>query len=350
MRYDDLDADPGRRVRDRVYGDVRRDTNRGGRVALASSLMALGSFLLLWSLSAYQVTEPGRASVIIERGVASVTDIDWYLPEVLPELREQAQANPTAVYQLPGYPLPVAVTGQELVESSDAEIRATVLRRSSALVYANGLDAFEMQDDQSFPLLSAENAVDTFVSLLTGNFHTQAGFAAGVFVAIIVIAAAIAAASDRRPGVLRTIGGAALAGSLAGFALSVALVMLAGRSGGDDAFTSEMAAIVEAIAEVPRRNFFIASVFSGIAFLAGIGLSVIERRYFHDRAAEPIPGDWYDDRDRRDLAYGDNSSDTQTRSYQPHDYDDGYDDIPSDDDDIEIGGGESEVGPGKQRR
>lgn len=278
MRHDAPDLFPDQRVRERVFDDVKRDSNRGGRVALASSLMALCGFFLVWAISAYQVTEPGRATAIIERGIVSITDIDRYLPEVLPGLRDESANAPENVYQLPGYPLPVAVTGEEIA-LPDEEVRDIVLRRATALVYAEGLDAFSGQESQSFPFLSAENAVHTFVGLLRGSFHDQVGVAVVVLALVVTLSAAIAAASDRRPGVLRTIGGALLAGALAGLALSWAFAILVGRSGGDDVFTSEMAAIAQDIAEVPRRNFFVVSVFSGMLFLGGILLTVLERRY-----------------------------------------------------------------------
>ncbi len=313
MTHDDPEAPRSQALRERVYGEVRRDTSRGGRIALATGLIALGIFLLIWTVSAYQVTEPHRTAGIIEQGVVSVTDVDRYLAEELPALRDAAEDDPGGVHELPGFPLPVALSGEELLGGSDEQVRNIVVTRASARVYSDGLSAFNNENAQSFPLLSAENAVDTFLGLLTGPFHNQAGIASIVFAGIVGVFIVVAAASDPRPGVLRTIGGALFAGSLAGLVLSAALVYLLGRTGGSDVFTAEMTGIAETIAQVPRRNFFVTTVFSGMLFVAGIGLSVLERRYFHEESQRLAPGEWYDDDayDREeywdDEPYGDDS-------------------------------------------
>lgn len=294
MTYGDDEETPGSRVRERVYGDVRRDTNRGSRVALASATMAICGFLLIWSVSAYQVTEPARAHSILERGIASVTDIDRYLAEAMPQLREDAEGGRDRIFALPGYPLPVAVTGAELRERNDAELRAIILQRSSAVVYDHGLTAFDDANAQSIPFVSVENVVDSFVALLTGPSHDRAGIAVIVFAGLVSLAVVITAASDRRPGVTRTIGGALLVGALAGLVISIALVFFFGRAGGDDPFTSDMAAIAESLAQVARRNFLIATIFSAMVFVAGVVLTILEKRYFRDLEAAPRPGVWYE--------------------------------------------------------
>ncbi len=69
-----------------------------------------------------------------------------------------------------------------------------------------------------------------------------------------------------------------LAASLTGLALSALLVILVDRTSGDDVFSREIGKIVQSVYEVPRRNFLIASAFSGILFGAGFVLTILERR------------------------------------------------------------------------
>ena len=327
MTYDDDGTLPHERARERVYGDVQRTTSRNSRLALASSLLAVGGFLLILAISAYQVTEPRHSSRVIERGVASITDIDRYLAEHLPELRDQAAEQPHGAFALPDYPVRVILSGSELLELNDRQVREVVLRRASAVVHDQGINAFQEGEAQDFPLISAENVAQSFVGALTGSFHNNVTIGTAVLAVLVALAGGMAAAADRRPGVVRTIGGALLAGSLGGLALSASLVFLLSRSGAGDPFTSEIAGIAQSMAEVPRRNFLIVSVFAGFLFLGGIALTYLERRYFEEpEEADAWAGGeaWYDEDGAEDWdGRRDGWDDWDDDAYAE---DDGYDD------------------------
>lgn len=262
-------------ARDRLIRDVRQTSGRSGRIALASGLVSVGLFLLVFAYSTYQVTEPARAHHIIERGVATLLDIDAYLDETLPALRESEETGP--IVEIPGLALPVALTREELDNSTDAEVRDLVLQRSAALIYQDGLAAFDISGQQQIGLFTAENVVENFLDVLRGSTHTWAGRLTVVLAFVVAISAAVVAASDFRPGVLRTIGGALFGGAVGGLLVSFAIAWLVGRIDGDP-FTADSAAIARDIFEVPRRNFLIAAVLSGVIFAVGAAIAFYEKR------------------------------------------------------------------------
>ena len=71
----------------RIFGHAYSSAEHGGAV-LAAGLFAIALFLLLASLSVYEITRPNRAATILAAGIASLTDIDQTLAENLPQLRE----------------------------------------------------------------------------------------------------------------------------------------------------------------------------------------------------------------------------------------------------------------------
>lgn len=309
-------------TRDRLIRDVRRDSGRSGRIALASGLVSVGLFLLVFSYSAYQVTKPERAQHIIERGVATLLDIDAYIDETLPGLRESEDTGP--VVEIPGLGLPVAITREELENSSDAEIRELVLQRSSVLIYEDGLAAFDISGQQQIGLFTAENVAENFLDVLRGSTHTWAGRFTVVLAFVVAISAAIVAASDFRPGVLRTIGGALLGGAIGGLLVSFAVAWLVGRIDGDP-FTADSAAIASDIFEIPRRNFLVVSLFSGVLFVVGAAIAFYEKRanlaqqrayeagYVGYLESQPGGGEWDDDADY-DVDYPADPAERELRS------------------------------------
>jgi hypothetical protein len=264
-------------ARDRLIRDVRQSSGRGGRIALASGLISVGLFLLVFFYSAYQVTEPRRAQHIIERGVAALFDIDAYLDETLPGLRDADDES--TIVEIPGLPLPVALPRDELENRDDEEIRGLILQRSAALIYADGLAAFDVSGQQSIGLFTAENVVENFLEVIRGSTHTWSGRIAIILAFVVAISTAVVAASDFRPGVLRVIGGAMFGGAIGGLLVSFAIAWLVGRIDGDP-FTADSAAIARDIFEVPRRNFLVVSVFSGVLFAVGAAISYYEKRAY----------------------------------------------------------------------
>jgi len=272
-----------------MYRDVQARSGRGSRIALLTGTIAVATFLLVGSFSAYQVSERSRATLLIERGIASVTDVDTYLSETLPGVREQALADDADLVALPGYPIDIRLSADELATAPDDSIRQLVLRRSAAQVYERGLQAFASEGGQSLGFLTIENTADAMLSLVREPAHSRSGVATVVLLLIVAVSAVVVAASDFRPGVLRTIGGAMFGASLTGLALSAGVMFLVGRTGGDDPFNGEVADIIQSAFDVGRRNFLVASAFSGLLFGAGAVLAFLERR---DRRAEAGTPGW----------------------------------------------------------
>ncbi len=226
--------------------------------------------------------------------------------------------------EIPGLGLPVAITREELENSSDAEIRELVLQRSSVLIYEDGLAAFDISGQQQIGLFTADNVVENFLDVLRGSTHTWAGRFTVVLAFVVAISAAIVAASDFRPGVLRTIGGALLGGAIGGLLVSFAVAWLVGRVDGDP-FTADSAAIASDIFEIPRRNFLVVSLFSGVLFVVGAAIAFYEKRanlaqqrayeagYVGYLESQPGGGEWDDDADY-DVDYAADPAERELRS------------------------------------
>jgi len=274
-----------------MYRDVQTRSGRGSRIALLTGTVAVATLLLIGSFSAFQVSEQSRATLLIERGIASATDLDTYLSETLPGVRERALSDDADLVALPGYPIDIRLSADELATEPDDSVRQLVLRRSAAQVYERGLEAFASEGGQSLGFLTIENTADAMLSLIRGPAHSRSGVATVVLLLIVTVSAAVVAASDLRPGVLRTIGGAMFGASLTGLALSAGVMFLVGRTGGDDPFNRELADIIQSAFDVGRRNFLVASAFSGLLFGAGAVLAFLERR---DRQAETRATGWDD--------------------------------------------------------
>lgn len=267
-------------MRERMLRDVHRNSARSSRIGLSSGVMALGLFLLVFAYSGYQATRPHTAAAIIERGVASITDVDTYLDETLPDLRERAsEEDAPGSFSLTAYPLPVSLTREELRDSSDVEIREIVLDRGAAIVYERGFDAFDNSGaGQSLGFLTVENVAEFGLDGMRGSNHEYLGVASVVLALVVALFAAITAASDFRPGVIRTIGGAFLGGAVAGLIVTFFLDFAFGRVGNGDDFSSDVAAIAQSLLDFPQRNFLVAAAAAAILFVAGIVITIAERR------------------------------------------------------------------------
>ena len=119
------------------------DTGTHGRRTLFTAALIVSVFVLILSVSIRQATEPVAASNVIQAGVAVTTDIDRVLAGGADQLRLQAQAGTAESYSIPGYPLQVYLSRDEVLKLSTPELRALVLSRSAALVYRDGLGAID---------------------------------------------------------------------------------------------------------------------------------------------------------------------------------------------------------------
>lgn len=264
MAKDD-EGNTGPARRERLFAGMEGDTHHSGRT-LSAVLLCIAVFLLTGFLSAWQVSREEHASKALAAGIAATTDVDALLRQNLGPLRAQAAANPDAVLTLPEFPLDVYLAGDEVETLEEAELRAVILARGAAIVYREGLGAFDRTGKQDYSLFSLQGAADQVLDQLNAGAHDRYGtFTVVLALATAVLAAWVVASHSGSPyRGIRLLGSAAVAGALPGFALT-AIVKLWLDGAGGDAYTADLKAILGDLMSVPRRNY---------AIVAGAGLLV----------------------------------------------------------------------------
>ncbi len=261
-------------LRERMYGEA---TSGDGRRSLLGALFAVSLFLLILCLSARQVTEPANATLMLESGIAVLTDIDRLAEDEAPLLRAAAEQSEDQVFLLPGYPLAVAIDRDEL-ELSDAELIDRVLKRSAAIVYVEGIDAFDTTGEQSLNRLSSEGLLEFAVAQVSETTYDRATLGAFVFAITTSALGVLFVVSSNGWGRLRGLGFATAAGALPGIVLFAFFSWVVGQLGGDDVFVSDLREITRAGIRVPFRNFGVVFVAGLTMAAAGMVLSLVEGR------------------------------------------------------------------------
>ncbi|GMV85414.1 MAG: hypothetical protein AMXMBFR80_12700 [Dehalococcoidia bacterium] len=290
-------------LRDRLYGTAT--TTSEGRRSLVAALFAASLFLLITAISVRQVTTPANALPVLQSGIAVVTDVNQLVADDAPRARDQARNSDGEVFTLPGYPLDVALSRSELLDLTDARLASLLVQRSAALVYADGLAAFDRTGEQSLDRFSSQGLLELAVSQVSQSTHDRATLAAAILALSTAGLGALFAATGEGWGRLRGLGLAIAVGSVPGLLLFGALWWLAGRLGAGDPFESDLREIVRAVFEVPLRNYSIVLA-TGLALVAAsIVLALIERRL----APAPLEDAEDDYTAREDFASGPASAD-----------------------------------------
>lgn len=265
-----------------MYGEA---TSGDGRRSLVGALFVVSLFLLILCLSARQVTEPSNATTMLESGIAVLTDIERLVDDEAPLLRERAEQSDDRVFALPGYPLAIAVDREEL-ELRDDELIDTVLARSAALVYVEGISAFDTTGDQSLDRLSSEGLLEFAVSQVSQTTHDRATLGTIVFTIATAALGALFVVTSSGWGRLRGLGFATAAGALPGVIVFWFFSWAVGQLGGDDAFVADLREITRAGIRVPLQNFSVVFVAGAAMAASGMVLALVDRR-LAPGAAEP---------------------------------------------------------------
>ena len=263
-------------ARERIYSDA--NASRDGRKALVSALLAVGVFLLILSLSVGQSTDPAPAQRLIESGIAVTTDVDSVIAENFDALRELARTTNAQVFVIPGYPLEVFLTRDELLTQTPAQIRDLVLSRSAAVVYTQGLDAFDRTGNQSLSRFSWQGLIEFGVSQLSESTNERAGTASLAFALLVAVAAFAALVVNTGWTGVRVLGVATLLGTLPGVLLFALAWFGAGEVGGGDPFVQDLREIVRTVVAVPLRNYVVVAALGAILATSGVLLARIAVR------------------------------------------------------------------------
>jgi len=272
--------------RERIYRDARSPAS-GGREVLLVFLVAAAVFFLIAALSARQVTSPSRATNILRSGIATTTEIDLLLEENLSEMKRAAASADAETWAIPGFPIDVVLSRDEVLTLDQAQVRALVLHRAGALVYDQGLEAFDITGDQSFGLLSAQWAMDMFIGQLSSSNNSRANIAVLFFGAVVMVGSVlILLFSDAFSGFKR-LGAAVATGSAVGLVLTGIAWFIAGRVGGDDPFMIDLREIIRTVLSAPLRNFLIGIILGTFIFALGPVLALIARHSVEAEAYAP---------------------------------------------------------------
>ncbi len=288
------DSDYSREThRERIYHAAT--TSRDGRRTLLSGALALTVFLLVLALSARQVTAPGPATRVIESGIAATTDIDRLIAEDQPALKQLAQSNPASTFSVPGYPIKVYVNRDE-VNLPPGQLRDHLLARSSAIVYKEGLSAFDRTGNQSFSRFSSLGLLDFLASQISESNHHRATLYTLLLTVALAVLSGWVLVSHAGWSRVRVMGIAALAGSLPIVFLFGIAWVAAGRFGGNGPFEQDLQDIGQSVLMVPLRNAAIVAFGGTILAVIGPVFGYLERRFVPARpgalepAAEDDPG------------------------------------------------------------
>jgi hypothetical protein len=239
-----------------------------GSKSLYSFALALLLLLFMAALSATQVTAEPEAQRLLQAGIATLTDVDVLVAENREPLRQLAENTQGATVPFPGYPLAVSLTRQEALTGSNAEIRAALLERSAALVYADGLGAFDRTGEQSLGTFSTQGVMRLVVGQLSETTHRRATIASIVLGTLAGLAALGVIARNGGYARLRVIGFASLGAAIPGAAVVFAVRLLAARYWSGDPFNEDLGDIMRAVANVPLRNYLVLGGL-GVALAAG---------------------------------------------------------------------------------
>ncbi|MGE5596707.1 MAG: hypothetical protein ACM3S1_11820 [Hyphomicrobiales bacterium] len=266
----------GQTARERL--DRYRDPHGDLGGFMIGALLAIAVFLLTLTVSCRQATDEARARNVLEAGIATLTDIDQLIADDRDDLEQLAEATDGRTVAIPGYPLDVQLTTDEVANLSDAELRDVILARSSQLVYDRGVDAFDRTGNQSLSTFSAQGMLERLVGQVSSTTHERAGLASVVLAIIAaVLGLFLVLRSEgfrkvRNPGIAILVGGGAV------FLLALFVRFMGNRVGGSDPFVDRLRDIAETLIEVPMRNGLIVALFGAFVAVLGPFLSVLSER------------------------------------------------------------------------
>ena len=268
------EIDPEVSVRERVY--VGATSSREGRRSISVALLTICVFVFIISLSCRQSTAPGPARNVLEAGLVTLTDIDQMLADEGDSIRELAKNSDTDNLTIPGYPLDVVLTRSEVTTSNNAELRTLILERSSALIYAEGISAFDQNGQQSLRRLSIQGILELSLSQVSQSTHDRATTIALISLIGIGVCGAIVAATGTGWSRMRSLGMAAAAGAIPVVLMFFVIRLFVGQIGGDDPFVADYRDVTRAALGVPMRNGLVVLAAGVVVIAVSLGLPRVE--------------------------------------------------------------------------
>ncbi len=263
--------------RQRVFREYERQERpwRDTLVRLAGMVFAVTGGLWLALFSASEATSEQVARPALE----SLVDTMVGLPGLL-EVHATTIADADGDAEVPGYPLPITIPADDISEGP-ARWREVILDQTSALLYAEGPDAFgESEGGGTF---STAGGTRLLMSNLTESRHASFSFLVwplGIAAVVAAIAIVAVGSAFLRFGALGLATATAAIPSIAVGAFAWAIVVFVGSDGSALAETGH--AIATDLAWLPIRN--------GVTFLvAGLAIALAARVASAIFTARPAP-------------------------------------------------------------
>lgn len=148
---------------------TRSRWHRHGTWALGA-LLVLDLVALLFALSFANVTAEGPAKRGLRYSLAITFEIDSYADDHYELLRQQAAETDQPI-TLPGLPLDIAVTPDELLANDRDGFRTLVLDRAADIVHAEGASALRQDGGSGTTLADPQDAVAAGMDFLRPRPH-----------------------------------------------------------------------------------------------------------------------------------------------------------------------------------
>lgn len=242
---------------------------------LLGILLALDVIAVIFAVSVFQVTSEAEAKLALRHAVAGLTEIDAFLDEQYPALREEA-ATADGPLSMPGFPIDIRFTAEEVTDSTQAAFRVLLLDRSVERVYVEGLGAFSQEpslDDGG--ILTTQRALSESLDVFGEDAHTSALVTLVVTLGIAaVLVVALAFATPR--GAMLGCGVALLVG--AGLALvgSGGLFAVIDAADADDYLAEQLTELVRGLVWAPVRT---SAVLFGLGVIVTFTGAIVARRW-----------------------------------------------------------------------
>jgi len=239
-----------------------------------AGLLTLDLAVLLFVLSFANVTSEGTAKRALGHSLAILLEVDALLDDRYESLRLEASQTEEESLTLPGLPLDVSFTPEEVLAGDREAFRALLLSRAADLVHEEGVGA--MRTDDSDPaLLSTQGAVADGMDFLRPTPHRVLSILTIALAAAAGVLALALGLVSHGYGRVVALALSALLAATPFLILAVAVrfaLRLAADS--DDYLVREFVELAQELMWAPIRNGMIFTLGAGLTLVAGSLLAV----------------------------------------------------------------------------
>lgn len=236
---------------------------------VCGALLVLDMMALLFVLSFANITASGPAQRGLAHSIAVLTEVDAYLDDHYEAIHQEASETSEESVALPGFPVQVSITPQEVLAGDRDEFRTLLLGRAAAVVHAQGVSVMREGRDSEATFFSTQGAIRTGMDFLRPTPHRVLNYVTiGFAVAAGLLATGLFLSARGYGRVL----GPGLAVLLAAtpfliLAVAVRFALRVAADSADDYLAREFLELGQELTWAPIRNGIILTAGSGALFL-----------------------------------------------------------------------------------